>query len=99
MHADPVDNTTAAMVARLPADPSALGTAWVCLGSPCAGASLPCYPEGTVPDRLARGGPNRIHGAGDVRLPGRGGAAYPGAQGVSSRAPAHVPSPLAGAAT
>ena len=56
MHADPLDNTTAAMVARLPADPSAVGTAWVCLGSPCVGAFLPCYVEGTVPERLARGG-------------------------------------------
>ena len=55
MHADPLDNTTAAMVARLPADPSAVGTAWVCPGSPCVGAFLPCYVEGTVPERLARG--------------------------------------------
>src|SRR6185369_10369808 len=54
MHADPLDNTTAAMVARLPRDPGAVATVWVCLGSPCVGAFLPCYLEGTVPDVLAR---------------------------------------------
>ncbi|HLK12609.1 MAG TPA: C69 family dipeptidase [Candidatus Binatia bacterium] len=56
MHADPLDNTTAAMVARLPADPTALAVAWVCLGSPCTGAFLPLYPAGTIPPRLALGG-------------------------------------------
>ena len=56
MHAEPLDNTTAAMVTRLPADPAAVAAAWVCLGSPCVGAFLPCYLEGKVPDRLARGG-------------------------------------------
>src|SRR2546430_15785995 len=56
MHAEPLDNTTAAMVARLPADPAAVAAAWVCLGSPWVGAFLPCYLEGKVPDRLARGG-------------------------------------------
>jgi secernin len=55
MHADPLDNTTAAMIARLPADPAALAVAWVCLGSPCTGAFLPLYPLGTVPARLALG--------------------------------------------
>src|SRR5438093_1532614 len=44
------------MVTRLPADPAAVAAAWVCLGSPCVGAFLPCYLEGKVPDRLARGG-------------------------------------------
>src|SRR6184192_4247178 len=44
------------MVTRLPADPAAVAAAWVCLGSPCVGAFLPCYLEGRVPDRLARGG-------------------------------------------
>jgi len=56
MHADPLDNTTAAMVARLPADPAVPAVAWVCLGSPCTGAFLPCYLDGTVPPRLAHGG-------------------------------------------
>jgi dipeptidase len=55
MHADPLDNTTAAMVARLPADPAALATAWICLGSPCVGVFMPCYLDGTVPAALARG--------------------------------------------
>ncbi|TMA63696.1 MAG: hypothetical protein E6J68_11395 [Deltaproteobacteria bacterium] len=59
MHADPLDNTTAAMVARLPADPSALGTTWVCLGSPCVGAFLPCYPEGPAGTRSRRSSPAR----------------------------------------
>src|SRR5438552_19180911 len=44
------------MVARLPADPAAVAAAWVCLGSPCVGAFLPCYLEGKVPGRLARVG-------------------------------------------
>ena len=56
MHADPLDNTTAAMVARLPADPAVPAAAWICLGSPCVGVFLPCYLEGTVPEELARGG-------------------------------------------
>jgi dipeptidase len=56
MHADPLDNTTAAMVARLPADPAVPAVAWVSLGSPCTGAFVPCYLDGTVPARLAHGG-------------------------------------------
>jgi secernin len=56
MHADPLDNTTAAMVARLPADPGVPATVWLCLGSPCVGAFLPCYLEGAVPAVLGRGG-------------------------------------------
>jgi dipeptidase len=55
MHADPLDNTTAAIVARLPIDPAALATTWVCLGSPCTGVFMPCYLDGTVPAGLARG--------------------------------------------
>jgi len=56
MHADPLDNTTAALVARLPRDPAELATAWVCLGSPCVGAFIPCWIGGRVPSVLARGG-------------------------------------------
>jgi dipeptidase len=56
MHADPLDNTTASMVVRLPAEPAAVATAWVSLGSPCVGAFLPAWLEGTVPSRLGRGG-------------------------------------------
>ncbi len=56
MHADPLDNTTAAMVTRLPPDPTTVWAAWMCLGSPCVSAFLPCYPAGTVPPRLGLGG-------------------------------------------
>jgi dipeptidase len=56
MHADPLDNTTAGMVASLPADEGAPAAVWLCLGSPCVGAFLPCYLEGTVPAVLERGG-------------------------------------------
>ena len=56
MHADPLDNTTAGMVAPLPSDPSTPAAAWVCLGSPCVGAFVPLYLEGTVPQVLAAGG-------------------------------------------
>jgi len=56
MHADPLDNTTAAMVAPLPADPGTPAATWVCLGSPCVGAFIPCYLEGRVPASLASGG-------------------------------------------
>lgn len=56
MHADPLDNTTASMVVRLPADPDAIAPAWISLGSPCVGAFLPVYREGTVPARLGLAG-------------------------------------------
>jgi dipeptidase len=56
MHADPLDNTTAAIVAALPADRDAVAPVWVCLGSPCVGTFVPCYLEGTVPEILTRGG-------------------------------------------
>jgi len=55
MHADPVDNTTAALVARLPADPALPATIWTCLGSPCTGTFVPFYVEADVPEVLARG--------------------------------------------
>jgi dipeptidase len=53
MHADPLDNTTASMVMELPRDPDAIVRGWVALGSPCVGAFLPCYPDATLPARLA----------------------------------------------
>jgi dipeptidase len=56
MHADPLDNTTASLVASLAADPDAIAPVWICLGSPCVGAFVPCYLEGTVPAELAIGG-------------------------------------------
>jgi dipeptidase len=54
MHADPLDNTTAAMIAPLARDGNA--PAWICLGSPCIGAFLPCWLGADVPPILARGG-------------------------------------------
>jgi secernin len=56
MHADPLDNTTASMVASLPADRDALATIAVGLGSPCAGAFLPVWLDAPVPARLGLGG-------------------------------------------
>lgn len=56
MHGAPLDNTTAAMVARLPADRTALATAWVCLGTPCTGPFLPCWLDGDLPRALGLGG-------------------------------------------
>ena len=56
MHADPLDNTTAGMVARLPIDPTEPAAAWMCLGSPCVGAFLPCYVDAEVPAVLGVGG-------------------------------------------
>ncbi|HEV7730757.1 MAG TPA: C69 family dipeptidase [Candidatus Binatia bacterium] len=56
MHADPLDNTTAAMVAPLPRDPDAVTATWVCLGSPCIGVFLPLWLQAEVPAILAQGG-------------------------------------------
>src|SRR5262245_52158927 len=55
MHADPLDNTTASMVASLPADPDALVPIAVSLGSPCVGTFLPVFLEAEVPAALAAG--------------------------------------------
>ena len=64
MHADPLDNTTASMVARLPAARDAAAAIGVSLGSPCVGAFLPVWLEAPVPARLALGG-----GQPDARSP------------------------------
>jgi dipeptidase len=56
MHADPLDNTTAAMVAPLGPRTSPPTAAWVCLGSPCVGVFLPCYVEGRLPAALGVAG-------------------------------------------
>jgi len=56
MHADPLDNTTASMVASLPHVPGVVAPVWVALGSPCIGAFLPLYLAGMVPAVLAEGG-------------------------------------------
>jgi secernin len=56
MHADPLDNTTASMVAPLPADPDAVAAIAVSLGSPCVGTFLPVWLDAPVPARLGLGG-------------------------------------------
>ena len=56
MHADPLDNTTASMVASLPATPDRPAAIGVSLGSPCVGAFVPVWLEAPVPAALARGG-------------------------------------------
>ena len=56
MHADPLDNTTAAMVAPLRPAAAPPTAAWVCLGSPCVGLFLPCYVEGRLPAVLGIAG-------------------------------------------
>ncbi|MCW5890652.1 MAG: C69 family dipeptidase [bacterium] len=56
MHADPLDNTTASMIASLPVEAGALRPAWIALGSPCIAAYLPVWLDGTVPAVLADGG-------------------------------------------
>jgi dipeptidase len=53
---DPINNSTAGMVARLPAAADGLLTYWGCLGSPCVGVFLPYYIDGRIPPTLARGG-------------------------------------------
>lgn len=56
MHADPLDNTTASMVASLPAAADAPAAIAVSLGSPCVGAFLPIWLDAPVPARLGLGG-------------------------------------------
>lgn len=56
MHADPLDNTTAAMVVPLPPRMSPATAAWLCLGSPCVGVFLPCYVDGRLPAALGIAG-------------------------------------------
>ena len=56
MHADPLDNTTASIVASLPAAPHAVAGIGVGLGSPCVGAFLPVYLEAPLPAQLTIGG-------------------------------------------
>jgi secernin len=56
MHADPLDSTTASIVAALPADPDVPAAVWISLGSPCVGAFVPCYLDGAVPALWTTGG-------------------------------------------
>jgi secernin len=56
MHADPLDNTTASMVAPLPDAADAVAAIGVSLGSPCVGIFLPVWLDAPVPPRLGLGG-------------------------------------------
>jgi secernin len=55
-HVDPVERTTASMVARLRPQWDGLPDLWVSLAAPCTGVFLPLYLEGDVPAAHARGG-------------------------------------------
>src|SRR5688572_19312930 len=56
MHADPLDNTTAAMVVPLAPRPAPASAAWLCLGSPCVGVFLPCWVDARLPAALSVAG-------------------------------------------
>jgi secernin len=56
MHADPLDNTTASMVAPLPPPTDGPAAIAVSLGSPCVGAFLPVWIDAPVPSCLGLGG-------------------------------------------
>jgi secernin len=53
---DPINNSAAGMVARMPAVEDGLLCYWGCLGSPCIGVFLPYYIDGQIPPILAHGG-------------------------------------------
>lgn len=53
MHIRKFQNTTASMIADLPADPEAPLRAWVAPGNPCVSAFLPVFPPHAVPAALA----------------------------------------------
>jgi len=52
-HARRFENTTASMIADLPADPGAPLRAWVAPGSPCVSIFIPVFPPDAVPAALA----------------------------------------------
>jgi dipeptidase len=54
-HSEPVQWTTASLVARLPADRRAPWPVWISFATPCTGIFLPVYTEGTIPAVFARG--------------------------------------------
>jgi secernin len=56
MHADPLDNTTASLVAPLPPTADVPRAIAVSLGSPCVGAFVPVWIDAPVPPRLGLGG-------------------------------------------
>jgi secernin len=55
-HSAPVHETTASLVAPLPAERSAPWPVWVSFGTPCTGLFVPVYIDGVLPASLACGG-------------------------------------------
>ena len=55
-HSAPVHETTASLVAELPADRRGPWPVWIGFGTPCTGIFLPVYCDGVLPAALARGG-------------------------------------------
>ena len=56
-HSEPVQWTTASMIAMLPDARLAPWPVWVSFGTPCTGVFLPMYLDGVLPPCLSRGGP------------------------------------------
>jgi secernin len=61
MHAEPVGTTTASMIARIPPDAAEPLLYWASLGSPCVGAFIPLFVDGTLPEILSVGGAQPSH--------------------------------------
>jgi len=55
-HSDPIHQTTASLVAPLPADRTGPWPVWIAFGTPCTGLFVPVYLDGVLPAALARGG-------------------------------------------
>jgi len=55
-HSAPLHETTASLIAPLPAERGAPWPVWVSFGTPCTGIFLPVYLDGVLPAALARGG-------------------------------------------
>ena len=53
MHIRRFQNTTASIIADLPADPGAPLRAWVAPGNPCVSVFVPVFPPDAVPAALA----------------------------------------------
>ena len=53
-HSAPIHETTASLVAPLPAERGAPWPVWISYATPCSGIFLPVYLDGALPDRHAR---------------------------------------------
>jgi len=53
-HSAPVHETTASLVAPLPAQRSSPWPVWIAFATPCTGIFLPVYLDGVLPERYAR---------------------------------------------